>query len=548
MLSLVKYPPPVALAKNPVVFQFQSDNYITTAGVAASLQLVFSAGLANGNTFDLNYNGKTLHFTVATSPTDSGLQIKAIAAESLYAWVAQTAAYLQQNYDLSTYFNIFSNLNGITLLARSTGSDYSISLDNEPGAMSAANEISGVDEAVQTFFNIVAQTWMKRGTEMVRVFDDAVSVDSLGKAYYDISEIVKSELYSEFEYPETDADGIIKREHINVPFFIRYAEMYGIPSAVRAMRTSQYFCALNGGVPFWKQVEYYAAGTSFFDRMQYDKNFLTWQPNNKKISISQTEKLYWLAWKNTLNNTSCKLRFTLHTYDDTGMIAVIVYSAPFNITYLETYELHVGCARLNALYNFDLYFHDQGADGVPGQSYDVEVITATTPALAISEKRTYIVDLTEYPNTLEFLFLNSLGGYDTVRTTGIGELEPTQERTFVTCAYPKEFDVYFKQKKQVFVDGAQKMKVNSGWLTIEQYNWLQDFFLSDEVYEIKNSKLYPVVLTSQSATKATDEQSPAYFVEFEYEYSAHESTFVPGTQPETGGDFNEDFNPDYLTA
>lgn len=543
-LSLVKYPPLVALAKNPTVFEFSSNNYITVAGVASSLQLVFGAGLVNNETFDLCYNGKILTFVVKTTPNTSGLQIKAIAAEAVNAWVVQTAAYLRQNYDLSTDFLITSNLNGITLLARETGTDYTLTLDNEPANLTGANAVAGTDQAVQAFFNIVAQTWMKRGADMVNIFEDALTVDAAGASYHDISEIVKSELYSEFEFPEVDANGWIKRDHINVSYFIRYAEKYGIPSTVKAMSTSQYFSALNGGVPFWKQVEYYTAGTSFWDRMQYDMNFLTWQPTTKKLSITGTEKLYWLAWKSTLNNTLCKLRFTLHTFDDNGITTSVVYSATQAVTYLDVFEMEVGYARLNTLYNFDAYFHDQGADGVSGQYYDVEVITDA--GLVLSEKRTYQVDLTEYQNSREFLFLNSLGGYDTIRTTGIGEYEGTQERTFITSPYPKEFAAAFRMKKQVFVLGNDKMKVNSGWLTSSQVDWLQDMLLSEEVYEIKNSKLYPVVITSTSGPKKTDEQSPAYFVEFEYEYSSHESTFTIGTVVPVGGDFNEDYNPDFL--
>ena len=169
----------------------------------------------------------------------------------------------------------------------------------------------------------------------------------------------------------------------------------------------------------------------------------------------------------------------------------------------------------------------------------------TSSGLIISETRRYYLDLKEYQNTREFIFLNSLGGYDTLRTTGEGEYEAAQERTTVTCSYPKEFDASFKQKRNVFTTGIEKLKVNSGWITQEQCEWLQDFLLSEEVYEIKNGKLFPVTITSTSGPKKADKQTPAYFVEFEYEYSNHSSTFAVGSQELQSGDFNDDFNDDF---
>ena len=547
MITISKNPPLVALAKNPTVFLFTSDNYVTAQGTPADATITFSAGLAAAENFGIAYGNKIISFVVVSgTPDDSGLQIKAIGAESLSSWVAATANEIAKNYNLSNDYMISANGSSIVFIARANGSNYTMTLSNPPAKMSITDGTAGTDVAVRPFFNIVAQTWMKRNASMVKIYEDSLSVDSDGKVFYDISEIVKSELYSEFEWPEASTNCFVKREHINVPYFIRYAEQYGIPPVVKALETSQYLCALNGGVPFWKQVEYYTNNTSFWDRMQYEKNFLTWQPNNKLIDTKQPEKLYWLAWNNTLIPTACKLRVTLHTYDVNGaMTTTVLHTDTQAVSYMEAYEIQVGYEKLNSLLNLNQYFLAFNSDGYPGQSYDVEIVTDNDTIL--SEKRSYIIDYTEHRNVRYYIFMNSLGGYDTLRTTGIGEYESPVERTIISRAYPKEFDAAFQQKKQIFTSGTKKMKVNSGWISSEQAEWLMDMFLSEEVYEVKGDALFPIVMASTSGPKVIDEQTPKCFVEFEYEYCSHDSVFAKGTVAPTGGDFNEDFNPDFYT-
>jgi len=549
-ISLITYPPYLALAKNPVVFKLLTNNAIETAGVKANLSLIFNDDpylLVDGDSFDLVWGSNIITITVKTTPDSSGNQIKAIVqGQTLTQWVLQTHNYLNSNYYISRDFTIASVLNSMIFAARETGDEYTLTLDNEPPTkINSQDAVTGVTEVYREFFSMLCQTFVKDGTEMLKKFEDALSVDSSYNAFVDIAEILKAELYSEFEWPEASATSWKKREHLLLPYFIRYCEQFGNPLTPQKIATTQYFWAFNGGIPFWKQVDYYSAGTSFWDRMLYEMNFLTWQPRTKKIDIYQPETLYWVAWKNTLNNTTCRLKITAHTYDETGLITTTIYSGDQAVSYMDVFELQVGYARLNELYDIDAYFHDQGVDGVTGQYYEVEVVIKSG-GLVISEKFTYEVDLTEYPNTRYFRFLNSVGGYDTVRTTGIGEFELAPERAFITSPYPKEFDAAFKQKKNIFISGTQKMKVNTGWKNKEEIDWLQDFMLSEEVYEIIDGKLYPIVITSTSGPKYVDEQSPAYFMEFEYERSTHDTTYATGIQEQEGGDFNEDFNDDYI--
>lgn len=540
-ITLQTYPPLVALAKNPVVFGFESDNVVITPGVKCFLPIEFFASLAADETFTLAWGSNSITFTAKATPDSSGTQFKTIVGgQSLNAWCVQTAGYLNQNYILSRDFEISPNGTvWINITARETGDDYTLTLTSaqEPAKLDeGVAYVAGTTEVLQDFFSILLQTFIKDGAYMLQKFEDALDVYDSYNAIADISEVLKSELYSEFEWPEAAANSFKKREHILLPYFIRYCEQYGNPLVQKALTTSGYYWALNGGVPFWKQVEYYSAGTSFWDRMQYEMNFLTWQPRTKKTDLYQAQSLYFLAWKSTLNGTLCRLKITLIASDGDTLIT---HSGDQAISYMDVFEIQVGYDRLEVLYDMGIWNHTVVA-------YEIEV-EVKAGGLLLSEKFHFDIDRNEYPNKRYFRFLNSLGGFDDVMTTGIGEFELAPERTVITCPYPKVFNTAFQMKKNIFISGAQKMKVNTGWKTKEEIDWLQDMMLSEEVYEVINGDLYPIVITSTSGPKYVDEQSPAYFMEFEYERSAHDTTYAAGTVPPTGGDFSEDYNDDFLT-
>lgn len=513
-VSLLIYPPQLALAKNPMVFKFSSNGSIATAGSAATLSIAFNAGMVEDDWFELTWSGRTVRFTAKDSPDDSGLQTPSIQTMSINTWVMLVAQVLYTNYYLAEYFIIISATNVISLTAKVNGIAYDIDVSgtNTTGVITNT-PTAGADDVPQDFFSIILQTFMTApGGSYEKKFEDALSLDTAFNAYGDISEIVKAELFSEFEFPEVDPNCLVKRYNMVKPYYIRYAEQYGIPIAARQLQQISPQYALNGGVPFWKQKEYADAGTSFWDRMQYDMIFLTWMPNNMKIDPAQVVKLYFLVWNPAVINATCGGRCTFHLADG----STAIHNIAQGMNFMDVWEIECGYAALNAKFDFSTF-------SAAVLSYDIAV---TFYGNDISESRTFIVDTTEYPNFRQFLFKNSLGGYDSLRITGIGEFEQAEERAFITESYPKEFSVAWKQRKQVSLTGSIKMKVNSGWKTKEEIDWMQDFMLSDEVYEIIDDKIFPVVITSTSGPKHTDEQTPAYFMEFEYERSHQDNTWA----------------------
>jgi hypothetical protein len=526
-ITLTKYPPDLSLVKNPAVFKMQSNNFVATPGIYEIFKLIFTDWMDDGEAFTLNWGDETVTITAKNSPDDSGNQIPAYVAGTLAAWVLQTREYLNANYLLNRYFS-FSSTSGdnIILTARESGTAFILTLTNHFAGITEDETDQGEDEVLQDFFGIIFQTWVKRNSAMVKLAEDLLAIDASGYAITSVSEIIKAEFegWYEFEFPEADANSFIQRTHLLLPFYVRYAEHYGNPPAVQKLTTATWFYALNGGVPPWKQSEIYEAYDSYWDRILALKNFLTWHPTSKKTDVLATEKLYFVAWDTHAQTYDIRLRVICYPYND-GATKDITLTQAMN--YMDVWEIEVSYARLNTLIGIASNFN-----GGPGEYYTVEVIKLVTGVeTALSEVRKYYLDYNEYQNEKNFLYRTSLGSYDTLRATGMNETSFSQDRTFINKTYLKEFELAFHIKRQGFVEDAEKVKCNSGWITeIDELDAWLDLINSDDVYEIIDGKIYPVIITSTDTPQYSSDPAPAYVVEFEYERTEHDTSYMVGDQ------------------
>lgn len=101
-------------------------------------------------------------------------------------------------------------------------------------------------------------------------------------------------------------------------------------------------------------------------------------------------------------------------------------------------------------------------------------------------------------------FLNSLGGYDTMRFNLVNRREITAERKqFERPGWELGADVYNRYNSfKVLADSRQTYavsqevvyKLTSDWLTQTDHAWLKDLIMSSEVYLEKGGYFYPVTI------------------------------------------------------
>jgi hypothetical protein len=277
--------------------------------------------------------------------------------------------------------------------------------------------------------------------------------------------------------------------NLTIPFKIRsYIEKNGIQIANTDAITNSQFC-LKAGL----SADDYAGWKDNYFTTYLDEHlpFLTNQQNDKEVSRNQTEYLYFLV--NFLPKpTALKLRVKVYFNDGTD----VVYT-------LKT----LNSVQQYSVYSIPVGFTDLGLESYENiikkvVSWDIWVNNNTDNR--VSEIRSYIVDEHFARNERQIIFSNSLGGYDTLRVTGVASdtlkvTKQTGERELESNYLPSASDMFVNG-----VEGRPEMSVNTGFLDADQISYLQEILLSEDIYILTKDGFVPIILTDESLLKNQD--------------------------------------------
>ena len=116
-------------SKNPVIAKLETDSYIITPGVCAQIKIDASTvdgANAVGGSILFQWATDSVLFTVASSPDDTGCQVreKDVLNDAQYA--LQLVEDLSKNYKLSENYTIKKTGTSIELTAKIEGSEFSL--------------------------------------------------------------------------------------------------------------------------------------------------------------------------------------------------------------------------------------------------------------------------------------------------------------------------------------------------------------------------------------------------------------------------------------
>ena len=115
-----------------------------------------------------------------------------------------------------------------------------------------------------------------------------------------------------------------------------------------------------------------------------------------------------------------------------------------------------------------------------------------------------------------FRFRNSWGVYDSIRCTGDFETIPVQEREKVMYISDEPETSFNAPVSDTMIKETQGFKGNSGWLSKDFLNYLRDFMLSPDIYELDDTRLLRCCITS-TKTNLYKDRTYNYALAFEYE-------------------------------
>jgi hypothetical protein len=512
VITIETHPPRVLLAGNPARFNISSDNAISTPGVKARLRLqITGINTTAEYEFRISYGSKDLDFVLKTSLSDDPLDVPVgLITDTIFTWTQKIYEAFLANYDLNHYFDItlwdFNlGLAGINITAKTEGVDYTMVFDNNGDIteISQFSNVAGVDEVYRTGFGILMNLWSEDLTELMA--EDLKNVDSSGYVQFNVSEILLAELAMDdttrFLFPETGSTNAIYRSSFILSFIAAFAERYD-ESVRKFVFDEEIRYALAGGLSRESLVFYNNIESDYFAPLKNQKRFLTWAPIEKTTGVSSVEKLFFcLLNTGSTCRLSARVTFTDDTYTDIDVTALASYAAcPVSVM-----ECCVGYAylRLSTL--------------SPGKTVNYwQVWIENSGGTILSEIRKFTLDTKYQENERQLLFRNSLSAYDTIRITGIRENNNE---------YQRQTAAQFLNEPESFLNAPEKsysneekaaFKASTGWLTLDEKDWLRDLLLSREVYEISARELIPVSIVSKKAFILKDKET-LYSLEFEYE-------------------------------
>lgn len=218
----------------------------------------------------------------------------------------------------------------------------------------------------------------------------------------------------------------------------------------------------------------------------------------------------------TRTGSTCRLRLFNTAAADYSTGDILLYRDPEIIAIAENepvvdkgiYEMVLSPARINynglsdeSLIKFDIWIEDESG-------------------VRVSEERTFILDYLYYEHTRYFIFRNSMGAYEVLRTTGLMARADNYSREIVQIR--PDTDYTSRSREEISVNNLeqQKFSVAMGWLSryanADEYrNWLRDFSLSKEVYQVIGNTLKPIRITNDNLDQGKDRDSLTGFV-FEF--------------------------------
>ncbi len=327
---------------------------------------------------------------------------------------------------------------------------------------------------------------------------DVLPLDQNNLTHFDLHEYYKGRRSSEYV-----RDNAFLHLNFCKPASIRFKEYFGNPPDVSATELIYDGHIIDGYIPRWKQNEFRALYSSFYDYLQMNKPYLTWYPRTiKKMLPEQPERLYFL---NTGIAADLKIivgvyfqdgTFVLHDPErsiNTGQYQVISFATGYSALGLKTW------AEANH----------------PGKKITHYYVSVSRNGYGISEPFAYKVDYNDYRNVRYLVFQNSLSGWDTLACTGEYDQTIEIERS-IASRIADVSDVNRLHKIEYHREYSQLVKVNTGWLTIGEKEWLTELLISDKVFELLKGQLTPVLIrTKQFDT--TDRIFQPGEAEIEYE-------------------------------
>ena len=286
-------------------------------------------------------------------------------------------------------------------------------------------------------------------------------------------------------------DGAFRR------FFLRYFERTSAGDGTATTVTTNYLLA--GGLGYAEA----ALGTWFNGYQQARLPFLTWEPAEKKVLPDQPEFLYFMVPRANLARFyyRARLDWADGTYTD------VLLAERGALRRYEVFCLPCGPAQIGLAAR-------EAAQGQAVVRYVIQVVDETYAPL--TEERTFVPDRRPCPVRRYFLYVNSLGGWNTLVCRGRASKELATKTSASENARAAGYDPLRGDFTTSRRTGAPVLKCYTGPRSAAQLAADADFMLSERVLLLENGRYLPGQVKDRTYVPY-DEDETRRVVQFDFE-------------------------------
>jgi len=501
----------------------------TTAG--ATINVLQSPYPVQDEKFTILWTSDIEHsetFTFRNSPDSSGQQLPTGAgAVDLYAYTQSVCEWLQMNPELYRDFIITAATDIITITAR----QLNVIAFSFSGVSCNGITISNVDggtlKELRPNFKVLLEIY-ERSSAGVDTFIGlkSGSPDNDGYVLFDIANQIRNNYNPVPVWPQSSI--LIERPELLKQFYCRTAESYGSDPVTYAMTTHSLFKGLYGGAGKLKIGSLNNSSLTLLeDHVVNRQRFLTFHPAAKTVDINQPEKLSWYNYGNSFGTIKTKVT-ALYT-DGSERINTESFTSYTG----KLYEFLLTPSKLNSWYTWTW---------VPNHTiyaFKFQILNGSDTPL--TEERIYTIDNLPYQENRYFVFLNSLGGFDTLRCTGVFEKNPEYKRNQVTKLLNFDFTHSSPEVVDININESQNYKASTGWLALsgvsgkQMADYLRELFLSPAVWQFTTAGLERIKITSGDVLIDNDNMN-LYSLNFEYRKSFSDNLYSPSADDSMNAD------------
>lgn len=514
-------------AKNSVSLGASSDKYITASGSKASLRLHFADIPVDGDTFSIQFGDFDEIFTCKTAPDDSGFEFydntARITPLTLEEYVAAIAGeifemnrYLSDDYLITAdWEGTYATVGDLVFTAREVGTASDIDSDLQAVAWphtTPKTAVAGVDNTYSANFKIEAavefEDVLNSGDYNRRITLELPPADD-SSVKFELSEFLYTALKNEsnnFNLPAYNQSSVAAADKICRRYRVRVTEKYGsTPEYYKGEGwggiTGSAF-ALYGG---FNPVE--VPGSAFLTYMNANKKFLSFYPGTKDIGPDQHEYLYYPTYADNDLKLYGDVYFTDGTSSLNNLLKTKLAAKKYEVYCFPAGYSQLAIAAINVSKTVAYY--------------DLKVKDAS--GNLISELRRYRMIYKENYRSRYFLFLNSLGAYETLWCRGVQEFNPKYTGEIFEHILEPGYAVPDGQFQELGRSTEMIYKGATGFVTKAEIDYLaKEFMNSERVYLVSRPTgsdpdgWYVPVLHLSDEQAPYDDEKRLFAFDFQY--------------------------------